>query len=196
MKPIFFLILISLFLVSCAFKDRKTVQGLCSQLKTPSREVRNNACSLLNKLLSDQKNLYLLSYIKQESPEAKTFMMNVSSSSAKGGKLLEGFSKRDSSFLLVKTDLPLGELKTRASIASAKEKDLLSLSDAPFEIALLTTQASALEYASHLAKVAAENDFDPERIKKLNQLSKEMKILYREAISLLYLNPIPKNSLK
>ena len=50
---------------------------------------------------------------------------------------------------------------------------------------LLLTQAEALSYAWHLAKVAAENESQPDRARALAGVSKDMEDLYREVFALL-----------
>jgi len=54
-----------------------------------------------------------------------------------------------------------------------------------FELSLLLTQTEALSYAWHLAKVASENESQPDRARALTGVSEEMKNLYHEVFTLL-----------
>ena len=71
--------------------------------------------------------------------------------------------------------LPPGELATRDAIASTKEKELLGQTGDTFELTLLLTQTEALSYASHLAKVAGENEPQPDRARALAGVSDDMR---------------------
>ena len=79
----------------------------------------------------------------------------------------------------------VGEAATREAIASTKEKELLSQAGGEFELTLLLTQAEALSYASHLAKVASENEFQPDRARALAGVSEDMATLYHEVFMML-----------
>ena len=50
-----------------------------------------------------------------------------------------------------------------------------------FQLTLLLTQTEALSYASHLAKVAGENESQPDRARALAGVSADMENLYHEA---------------
>jgi hypothetical protein len=81
--------------------------------------------------------------------------------------------------------LPPGEERTRDAIASTKKKELLSQSGDAFELTLLLTQTEALSYAWHLAKVAGENESQPDRARALAGVSKDMENLYHEVFVML-----------
>ena len=85
--------------------------------------------------------------------------------------------------------LKVAEVATRKAIASTKTKELLESSGDAFERALLPTQIQALNYAAHLASVAASNDPDPTRSAWSKALSREMKGLYSQCVELLSQNP-------
>lgn len=146
---------------------------------------RNNCYSLLHKLLSDEKNVGLLLFIKREEDDVEKLVKKIASNSAAGAKLLEEFARNDSSIRLDDIRLPPGEAATRDAIASTKKKELLGQSGDRFELSLLLTQTQALSYAWHLAKVAGENESQPERAHALAGLSKDMENLYHEAFALL-----------
>ena len=98
---------------------------------------------------------------------------------------MPGRAKQDPSINLNDTRLPPGETATREAIASTKKKELLGQTGGKFELSLLLTQTEALNYAWHLAKVAGENEPQPERARALAGLSEEMRKLYQEVVALL-----------
>ena len=150
-----------------------------------AQSTRNNCYSLLHQLLNDQKNVSLLRFIKREQEDVKTLVKKIAANSATGAKLLEEFARHDPSLNLDDIRLPPGEAATREAIASTKEKELLSQTGGEFELSLLLTQAEALSYASHLAKVAGENEPQPDRARALAGVSEDMQNLYHEVFALL-----------
>ena len=99
--------------------------------------------------------------------------------------MLEEFAKHDPAIDLTDLQLPPGEAATRTAIAATRQKELLSQTGDKFELSLLLTQAEALSYAAHLAKVAAENESQPDRAHALAGLSKDMENLYHEVFVML-----------
>ena len=146
---------------------------------------RNNCYSLLHQLLDDQKNVSLLRFIKREQDDVKDLIKKIAANSAAGAKLLEEFARRDPSINLDDIRLPPGEAATREAIASTKKKELLGQTGDTFELSLLLTQAEALSYAWHLAKVASESESQPDRARALAGVSKDMENLYHEVFVLL-----------
>ncbi|MGD0812208.1 MAG: hypothetical protein ABSA83_01280 [Verrucomicrobiota bacterium] len=150
-----------------------------------AQATRNNCYSLLHQLLDEQKDVRFLRLIKREHSDVKNLIKRIAADSGAGSKLLEEMARRDPSIQLDDIRLPPGETSTRDAIASTKEKELLSQTGDKFELTLLLTQTEALSYAWHLAKVAAENEPDPERAHALAGLSQDMKNLYQEVFALL-----------
>ena len=146
---------------------------------------RNNCYSLLHQLLNDQKNVSLLRFIKREQDDVKKLVKKIAANSATGAKLLEEFARHDPSINLDEIRLPPGEAATREAIASTRKKELLGQTGDEFELSLLLTQAEALSYASHLARVAGENESQPDRARALAGLSEDMENLYHEVFVLL-----------
>jgi len=140
---------------------------------------------LLHQLLNDQKDVSMLRFIKREHTDVKNLVKKIAVNSATGAKLLEEFAKDDPSINLDDIRLPPGELATRDAIASTKEKELLSQTGDEFELTLLLTQTEALSYAWHLAKVAGENEPQPDRARALAGMSKDMENLYHEVFMML-----------
>ena len=151
-----------------------------------AQATRNNCCSLLHQLLDEEKNVSLLRFIKREETDVKKLVNKIAIDSATGAKLLEEFARHDPSLKLDDFRLPPGEVATREAIAATKKKELLGQTGDEFELSLLLTQAQALSYAWHLAKVAGENEVQPERARALAGLSEDMANLYHEVVRLLF----------
>jgi len=139
-------------------------------------QVRNNASSLLAQLL----------IIKHASPEFSGLIKAISTAATDGGKRLKGLAQYDPTLDLTRQDLPAGEKASRDAEGKTEEYDLLFSSGANFEFTLLLTQAQALDYGSHLAKVAADNCADPGEkdallamSRTLNQLLVQVKAMMR-----------------
>jgi hypothetical protein len=165
----------SCFLLGCQSPPRRP------RTQTIGTEAtRNNCYSLLHQLLSEEKDISKLRFIKRENIDLKDLLKRIAGSANAGATQLETFARQDPSLVLDDYRLPPGEEKTRADIGSQKEKELLHSSGDKLEFTLLLTQNEALNYASHLAHIAAQNDFRPERSQFLEGLSREMATLYDE----------------
>jgi hypothetical protein len=151
----------------------------------PASDLRNNSYSLLYQLLRDEKDVSKLRFIKREEMDLKALVRKIAASSRAGATRLEQFAKQDPSLVLTNTQLPPGEVATRKAIAATKKKELLGQSGEQFEMSLFLSQAEALSYGSHLAKVAAENDTHPYRKHYLEGLSEELKGLNHQLVSLM-----------
>src|ERR1039457_159525 len=150
-----------------------------------SASTRNNSYSLLHQLLDEQKDVSILRFIKREHSDVKNLIKKIAANSAVGAKLLEEFARHDPSIRLDDIRLPPGEVSTRDAIASAKQKELLSQTGDEFELMLLLTQTEALSYAWHLAKVAGENESQPDRASALGSVSRSEENLYHEVFAML-----------
>jgi hypothetical protein len=151
----------------------------------PVPAIRNNCYSLLHQLLADQKNVSLLRFIKREHADVKELVKKIATHSAAGAKTLEEMAKHDPTVVLEDIRLPPGETSTREAIATTKKKALLNQKGEEFELTLLLTQTEALNYAWHLAKVAAENEPEPDRARALKGISQDMQNLYHEVFLML-----------
>jgi hypothetical protein len=163
-----------------------------------SPSTRNNCYSLLHQLLNDEKDVSMLRFIKAEHADVKNLVKRIATTSGTGATLLEKFARDDPSIRLDDIRLPPGEVATRDAIASTKQKELLGQTGDTFELTLLLTQTEALSYASHLAKVAGENELQPDRARALAGLSEDMQNLYHEVFVLLLPQTIspPTNSIR
>lgn len=169
--------------VGCRSLDSQTVPAA-----NPSAEVRNNAASLLYDLLDDEKNVSKLLIIKRDRRELHDVIKNVSSTSGAARKTLEQLAKTDPTLNLKSTALPPGERAARESESKARAKELLHASGADLEFKLLLTQAEALAYAEHLARVAARNESLPEHARTFSTISEQMNGLHASVVSLLRSN--------
>jgi hypothetical protein len=148
--------------------------------------VRNNASSLLEQLLDEEKNVSKVLIIKHGSRELTGLIKTISTAADDGAKRLKALAQEDPTLDLGRTELPVGEKASRDAISKTEEYDLLFSSGADFEFTLLLTQAQALNYGSHLAKVAADNSADPKETdafrtmsRTLDQLLSQVKAMMR-----------------
>jgi len=137
-------------------------------------QVRNNASSLLEQLLDQEKNVSKVLIIKHASRELSGLIKAISTAAGDGAKRLKSLAQGDPTLDLGRQELPVGEKASRDAIAKTEEYDLLLSSGANFEFTLLLTQAQALNYGSHLAKVAADHSADPEEVDALLTISRTM----------------------
>jgi hypothetical protein len=178
-------LLIAMLSAACVLSGCQSPKAKSPSGSSAAQSTRNNCYSLLYQLLSDQKDVSLLHFIKREQADVKSLVKKIAGNSATGAKLLEEFAKHDPSINLDDIQLPPGEAATREAIASTKKKELLGQTGDEFELTLLLTQTEALSYAWHLAKVAGENESQPDRASALAGVSKDMENLYHEVFAML-----------
>jgi len=149
-------------------------------------QLRNNASSLLAQLLDQEKNVSKILIIKHGSRELSGLIKTISTAAADDAKRLKGLAQDDPTLDLRRQELPAGEKASRDAEGKTVEYELLFSSGADFEFTLLLTQAQALDYGSHLAKVAADNSADPGEAdalltmsRTLNQLLTQVKAMMR-----------------
>ena len=178
-------LLAALLSVACVLTGCQSPKARSPSGSSAAQATRNNCYSLLHQLLDEQKDVSILRFIKWEHSDVKNLVKRIATTSGTGAKLLEEFAKDDPSINLDDIRLPPGELATRDAIGFTKEMELLSQTGDEFELTLLLTQTEALSYASHLAKVAGENEPQPEHARALAGLSEDMQNLYHEVFVLL-----------
>jgi hypothetical protein len=147
--------------------------------------VRNNAASLLRDLLGDEANVSKLLIIKRDRDELNRLIKEISAFALEGVKKLDHLAKEDAALNLRARELPPGEQAARDSIAKARAGELLRASGDDFEFRLLLTQAEALGYAVHLAKIVALHEPNPEHAKIFSDLSREMERLHGDVLKLM-----------
>jgi hypothetical protein len=172
-------------LAVCLLNGCRTAVPKTVAAHAPPVAVRNNSYSLLHQLLDEQKDVKWLGVIKWEDSEVKPLIKKIAATSKTDAEILEGFAKSDPSLSLDATDLPPAEVAARDEIAASKKDALLGRKGDAFELTLLLSQAEALNYAWHLAKVAAKNDADPNRVRALADIGNEMEQLYGQVFVLL-----------
>jgi hypothetical protein len=150
-----------------------------------SLATRNNCYSLLYQLLDEQKDVSFLRFIKPEHRDVKNLVKRIAAASGAGAKLLKQFARADQEIRLDDIALPPGEASTRDAIAATKKKALLGQSGDEFELTLLLTQTEALNYAWHLAEVAAKNESQADRARALAGLGDQMADLYHQVFALI-----------
>jgi len=178
-------LLAAMLSAACLLTGCQTTKVTAPSESNAAQSTRNNCYSLLHQLLDEQKDVSILRFIKPEHSDVKNLVKRIATTSGTGAKLLEEFAKDDPSIKLDDIRLPPGELATRDAIASTKQKELLSQTGDKFELTLLLTQTEALSYAWHLAKVAGENEPQPDRARALAGVSKDMENLYHEVFVML-----------
>ena len=145
-------------------------------------EIRNNAASLLYDLVGNEKNVGKILIIKRNSEELGQLIKEISEASVDAEKKLRQLATNDPSLDLHVIQLPPGEKAARDAVAKTKERALLFSSGKEFEFNLLLTQAEALSYGWHLAKIAAENSSSPEEFQTFTVMSREMENLYGQVV--------------
>jgi len=150
-----------------------------------SETVRNEGCSLLYDLLSKQKDVNKLLLVKKETPEVKDLIEEIARTAKDAEEQLRQFAADDKTLDLKTPGLPQVEAKTRASIESARTKQLLFSSGPQFELRLLLSQAEGLSYGAHLAKVLHQQERDIRRKMFLEELSRQLERLYERTFDLL-----------
>lgn len=146
---------------------------------------RNDCYRGLHHLLGEQKDIGALRFIGREHSDVQNLIKTIAAFSGAGSKLLEDVAKLDPSIDLEGIRLPLGEAALCSAIASTKEQQLSSQTGDDFELTLLLTQADALSNAWQLAKVAGENESQPDRASALAGISQDMRNLHQEVFVML-----------
>jgi len=151
----------------------------------PATGVLQNGYALLFDLLGDEKDVALLRFIKQEEPELKILIGDISRVSGEAYSRLEEFGKADPNLNLKNEGLPLAELAARKSISTMKTRALLHDTGAEFEIQLLLSQTEALVYGANLAQVLAASETDSQRARYLRDTADRLLQLNRRVIQML-----------
>jgi hypothetical protein len=147
--------------------------------------VRNEGYSLLYQLLSQESDAAKILIIKHADPPIVDIIKEIASTCDQARKELELFHGKDRHLSFEMTNLPQIEQKTRAAIESAVTKQLLFSSGKTFEVHFLFTQAEAINYAAHLAKVLHDQEDNPVRKEFLATLSERCTTLHDRVMGLL-----------
>jgi len=141
---------------------------------------------LLHGLCSDEAQLPLLLDVKHAPSEIEDFADKISKTAKESSSLLEQMEDHDPAIKLDQNPLPPIELDVRQSIRDEKQQQLLfDTKDTGFVRALLVSQIEASNYAGNLAKVLAEQETKPKRIKSLEKISSKWLAIHQESFRLL-----------
>src|SRR5262249_31099815 len=132
--------------------------------------------------------------IKHSSDAVGKLINAISDTAGEGAKELDAMAKSDPSLNLKALQLPPGEKATRDAVSKTKEHELLFTSGDTFELNLLLTQTEALNYGSHLAKIAAENSSSPKEQGEFHSLDVKLDALYKRVVERVRLVPPEKKS--
>lgn len=149
------------------------------------RSVRANCYSLLSDLLGKERHVTTILIIKEERRELKALIKRIAETSGRAADQIKAFAKTDPALSLDRLLLPVGEVAVRDAIEKTSTDDLLHASGKDFEVKLLLTQTEALNYAAHLAQVAAVYEPDARQARTLQNLGREFQQLRQEAVSML-----------
>jgi hypothetical protein len=147
--------------------------------------VGDHGYALLFDVLKDEKDVSKLLVVKRERPELRELIKEISETAGRASRQLETFVKSERSLDLTRLGLPTAEVETRAAIAKAKSKELLTESGKHFELKLLLSQSEALTYAAHLAETVAKSESNPARAGYLLQLAGSLHGLQRKVVAML-----------
>lgn len=147
--------------------------------------VRNEGYSLLYQLLSQESGAAKLLIIKHADPPIADLIKEIASTCDQAKKELELFRENDRHLSLATTSLPQIERQTRDAIESTVTTQLLFSSGKKFEVRFLFTQAEAMNYAAHLARVLHDQEVNPVRKQSLATLAARCTALHDRAMGLL-----------
>ena len=166
----------------CAIQRNQTAATV------PAEGAITSGYALLFDLLKDEKDVSKLLVIKRERPELRTLIKEIAEAAGRAHKQLEAFAKADRSLNLNSQGLPAAEVETRAAIAKAKGKELLTEGGKQFELRLLLSQNEALTYAAHLTGTIVKTESNATRAGYLRQLAGELHGLQGKVTAMLLVN--------
>ena len=178
--PFGLLLVWALAVTGCA-----TVQKILPPIAWHEVRVRNEGYSLLYQLLSQESDAAKLLIIKHADPPIVAIIQEIASTCDEAQKDLKAFQKNDQRLRLEMANLPQIEQKTRAAVESTVTKELLFSSGKKFEVRFLFTQAEAMNYGAHLAKVLHDQETDPQRQKFLATIATRCTTLHDRVMELL-----------
>ena len=170
--------------LGCSSAQPRQVHPTYDESSSPEKiDIRNNAASLLYDLLGAEKNVSKILIIKHHSDELGQLIKAISEAAANDKNQLERLATNNPGVNLHAIQLPRGEKAARDAVAKTEEHELLFTSGKEFEFNLLLTQAQAMGYGWHLAKIAAENSSSTEERQTFTTISRGMEALHRRVIA-------------
>jgi hypothetical protein len=142
----------------------------------------------LHDLVSDEKNVSLLRFLKHEAPALKSLCIEIAQTNRWATKSLEATAKTNNDMNLKNLELPPAEVASRDAISKAKQKALLSSKGKEFQLQLLLSQNEGLTYGGNLAVVTAVAEVDPAKKELLERISSSLLGLQNRVFSLILSN--------
>lgn len=180
------LILAALVLAGCHAHDKAATQP--GESESRAVRSRNQGYTLLRDLLADLKDVDKSLIFKSKDTEFAKTISGIAAMARTGEERINAFAKADPTLKLNAKSLPPIENETRASIAGATTRSLLT-AGSEFELRLLLTQNEATRYAEHLAKSTRSHETDPERIALLEAIEKQSNALNARVVAMLAVKP-------
>jgi hypothetical protein len=154
-------------------------------IRLAARQSDNHGYALLADLCGDEKDVSKLRFFKSERAELKALLQEIASTNRVAYEALQRFAKANPAINLKDMGLPASEVGTREAISKSKESAILSSKGKELEVQLLLDQNEALTYGSHLARVIARTESDPQRRAFLEQLSATLGALQERVLKML-----------
>jgi hypothetical protein len=146
----------------------------------------NGGYYLLHQLCEDEAKLPLLLDVKHAPSEIVNFADRISETAKECIADLEQMQDSNPAVKFNRNPLPPIERDVREAIQDEKQHQLLfGTSDAEFERALLVSQIEASNYARNIAKILANQETDPKRIKHLAKISFRWLTIHKESFRML-----------
>ena len=134
---------------------------------------RSQAYYLLYELSTKESEVDGILIIKSPRKETAALIKEIAKLSKSLTEKIETDMKADPTLRAGHSPLPVAEIRTRESIEAATRNELIFGSGKDLELRLLLTQAEAMSYLCHLAKVTQGFETEPTRIEFLKGLSKQ-----------------------
>ncbi len=146
---------------------------------------RSDGYALLYELAEDESAVDKILILKSASTNTTAMINEIAQNARKARQQLEAYAAADRHLRLGEKHLPLIEQKTRDDIGVATRNELLFSSGKNFELRLLFTQAQAMQYGAHLARVLRDHEDHSDRRDYLDAMAREWDELYRRVMGLL-----------
>lgn len=163
-----------------------------SEVRSAAGQSDNHGYALLADLCGDEKDLSKLRFFKRERPELKALLQEIAETNRAAYERLQRFAKADPALNLKDKGLPAAEVAARKAISKFKESAILSSKGKDLEMQLLLDQNEALTYGSHLARIIAQAESDPQRRQFLEQLTGDLGTLQRRVLTMLSAGNVPR----
>lgn len=146
----------------------------------------NGGYFLLHQLCEDEAKLPMIFLIKDAPPEIEAFAKQASQTAQESLATLDRMQEHDPNLKFNRNPLPRVEIDVRDSIQDEKQHQLVFGTSGPeFVRALVVTQIQSSSYALNLAKVLAQRETNPERVKALERITAKWHKINQEAFQLL-----------